>query len=196
MHADETGCRVDSKLNWVHVCSDRGYTYLRVHGKRGEEAFKAIGFLPKYEGTVVHDCMKSYFKALRAARHALCNAHLLRECLGIVKHGGHRWAERMAELLREGWKTALAAREKEENVEPEVIQAFKDRYDAILREGEQEWALEEESAPIPTRGKRKKGTAGSLGERFTLHKEAILSFLWRLARAASKVLRISNIFTK
>ncbi|THF72337.1 IS66 family transposase, partial [Cohnella fermenti] len=179
VHADETGCRADGKLNWVHVCSDGGYTYLRVHEKRGEEAFKAIGFLPEYQGTVVHDCMKSYFKEGCAFSDALCNAHLLRESLGIAKHDGHRWASRMAELLREGWKAALAARAKEENVEPEVIQVFEDRYDAILREGEKEWALEEASTPVSKKGKQKKSKAGNLGERFMLHKEAILLFLRR-----------------
>lgn len=60
VHADETGCRVEGKTQWMHVISDEKYTLLRFHAQRGSKAMDAHGFLPRYTGTVVHDCMQGY----------------------------------------------------------------------------------------------------------------------------------------
>ncbi|WP_342478698.1 transposase [Paenibacillus sp. FSL H7-0350] len=63
---------------------------VKVHADEteGAPAMKDIGFLPTYTGTVVHDCMKGYFNEKHSYSHALCNAHLLRECIGIAEHDG------------------------------------------------------------------------------------------------------------
>jgi transposase len=65
-----------------------------------------LGFFPFYTGTVVHDCLPAYFKEIYSFDHALCNAHLLRECQGIAEHDGHEWAMQMIELLQESWNLA------------------------------------------------------------------------------------------
>lgn len=179
VHADETGCRVEGKTQWMHVLSDEMYTLLHIHAKRGSPAIDVIGFLPQYQGTVVHDCMKGYFKEKYPYQHALCNAHLLRECIGIAEHDGHEWAGQMAELLQECWKQARASRQKENELEPEVIQSLCERYDAVLEAGKQEWMQDEVREKTCKKGRAIKSKAGNLGERLTLHKEAILSFLWR-----------------
>ncbi len=59
---DETGLRIQSKLYWSHVACTSLLTYYEVHAKRGQEASKAIGILPDYGGTAVHDGLKSYWK--------------------------------------------------------------------------------------------------------------------------------------
>jgi transposase len=85
VHADETGMRVAGRLHWLHVaCSDR-FTMLFCHRKRGKEAIDAAGVLPHFTGIAVHDAFTSYAR-YPAARHALCNAHLLRELIAVVDH--------------------------------------------------------------------------------------------------------------
>ena len=178
VHADETGCRVDGRTQWMHVMSDETYTLLQLHAKRGAPAMKDIGFLPTYTGTVVHDCMKGYFNEKHSYSHALCNAHLLRECIGIAEHDGHEWAKQMKDLLTESWAQALRSRQAGVPLETEVIQSFRERYDAILQMGEGEWSKDWVRAKTCKKGRAIKSKAGNLGERFGVHKEAILKFLW------------------
>lgn len=179
VHADETGCRVNGKTKWMHVISDERYTLLRFHAKRGSEAMDEMGFLPRYTGTVVHDCMQGYFKERYAFDHALCNVHLLRECKGIAEHDHHKWAQQMSDLLKESWKLALDSRQSLTLLTSEVIQQLRDQYDAILEAGALEWAQDPVRVKTGTQGRKIKSKAGNLGGRLSLHKEAILSFLWR-----------------
>ncbi|MFB5760124.1 IS66 family transposase, partial [Paenibacillus medicaginis] len=179
VHADETGCRVDGKTQWMHVISDGQHTLLRYHAQRGSKAMDEHGFLPDYTGTVVHDCMQGYFKDHYTFGHALCNVHLLRECKGIAEHDGHTWAKQMGDLLTESWRLASASRQTGIPLSAEVILEIQARYDAILEAGQHEWAKDPVRAKTGTRGRKIKSKAGNLGERLLLHKAAILSFLWR-----------------
>jgi transposase len=72
----------------MHVVSDKDWTLLGVHAKRGSKGMDELGFIPAYIGSVVLDCLPSYFKEYYVFEHVLCNAHLLRECQGIVEHDG------------------------------------------------------------------------------------------------------------
>lgn len=85
VHADETGLRVAGRLHWLHVASSARFTALFCHRKRGKEAIDAAGVLPNFTGTLVHDAFAPYAR-YPAARHALCNAHLLRELIAVVDH--------------------------------------------------------------------------------------------------------------
>ena len=57
----------------------------------------AIGILPVYTGTIVHDRFKSY-DTYKSCRHGLCNAHLLRDLKAVVQDG-KSWASDMIALL-------------------------------------------------------------------------------------------------
>jgi transposase len=85
VHADETGLRVAGRLHWLHVATNARFTVLFCHRKRGKEAIDAAGVLPHFTGTLVHDAFASYAR-YPAARHALCNAHLLRELIAVIDH--------------------------------------------------------------------------------------------------------------
>jgi transposase len=178
IHADETGIRLDGKTHWVHTISDADWTLLGVHPKRGSQAMDELGFLPFYLGIVVHDCLPAYFKEVYAFDHALCNAHLLRECQGIAEHDGHEWARQMKELIQESWKLASASRRTRNPMAENLIQSILTRYDDILERGKEEWSKDEVRAKTGPRGRKVKSKAANLGERLRTYKNFILRFIW------------------
>jgi transposase len=90
VHFDESGARVGKKLHWLHVASTDRATYYRIHRKRGEEAMTAMGILPHYLGTAVHDAWAPYRK-YRLSKDGLCNQHHERELQGIIDQDHQTW---------------------------------------------------------------------------------------------------------
>ncbi|WP_252021189.1 transposase [Endozoicomonas sp. SCSIO W0465] len=74
---------------------------MRLSEKRGREAMDTMGILLTFAGVLVHDHWKSYFAY--AATHVLCNAHHLRELLGVVDRDSNQLALRLMKLLRLSW---------------------------------------------------------------------------------------------
>jgi len=177
VHADETGVRVEGKTRWLHVISDSQWTYLFVHPKRGRQAFKEDGWLPLYNGIVVHDCLPAYFKDDFPFQHALCGAHLLRECQGIIDYDHHQWAAAMKALLLEAWEKAKQARKSEKELDSPTITDLYDRYDDILRMGPKEWGTPKPPSPTSKSKRETKSKAANLGERLKRYKPDILRFL-------------------
>ena len=99
LHFDETSGRVDAKNHWLHTASSQEATYVTVHSKRGQVGIDDNGVLAGFGGVAVHDCWQAYFKYGNCS-HALCNAHLLRELLGVVEDTGQGWAVWMLGFLR------------------------------------------------------------------------------------------------
>jgi transposase len=56
-------------------------TFYAHHPKRGREAIDAIGLLVDFTGRRVHDAWAPYLQL--PGLHALCNAHLLCELIGL-----------------------------------------------------------------------------------------------------------------
>jgi transposase len=177
LHADETGLRIEGKKHWMHTVSNVNWTLLAIHPSRGSHGMNEMGILPCYSGILVHDCYGSYFKEIYSYLHALCNAHLLRECQGIIEYDGHRWATDMKELLQECWKLVCEARLANRPLSEEAVAHLSNRYDFILVQAQSEWAQDNVRAKTGPRGRKVKSKAANLGERFLLHKEAILRFL-------------------
>ena len=96
-HFDETGGRIDGRLQYIHAASTDQLTLYTTHPKRGVEAMSDAGVLPGFRGTAVHDGYAPY-RTFIEALHALCNAHHLRELLAAEQQG-QLWAIAMSCLL-------------------------------------------------------------------------------------------------
>jgi transposase len=95
---DESGMRVDGKTHWLHSAGTENATVYTIHKKRGREAMDAMGILPNFKGTAVHDHLKSYYHYEQCA-HAECNEHHLRTLKYLYENLGIVWAYDMACLL-------------------------------------------------------------------------------------------------
>ena len=107
LHVDETGARVAGRLHWVHSASTKKATHYHVHQRRGREGIAAGGILPSFKGVLVRDGYQPYWTT--ATRHALCNAHHIRE-LRSLQQRGHPWAAVMMQVLLDANRLVHEAR--------------------------------------------------------------------------------------
>jgi transposase len=178
VHSDETGVRVGAKTHWLHQAGTRSLTFYAHHRKRGREALEEMDILPGFVGTSVHDGFSSYFTYCWC-KHALCNAHLLRELTAVhqqdTNHHHQQWAGRMMELLREIKAAVDQARDAGKLwLEDEKRDAFEARYGGLLAEG---FRANPPPAPTGKRGRPKQSEAKNLLDRLDKHRGAVLRFM-------------------
>ena len=197
LHNDETGVRVQGKLHWLHVASTAQATHYAVHAKRGSTAMTAIGILPAFGGTSVHDGLSAYRQY--GCAHALCNAHHLRELTAIEEHDHQPWATQMKKLLVE-IKDHVAQQQAagKERIAPEVRQDFVQRYQRIVEAG---LAAHPPAGPgrgPPKRGRPKQSKAKNLLDRLSTDRHAVLAFMddWQVPcdnNQAERALRMVKV---
>ena len=178
IHCDETGMKVQGKRHWLHVASNNKYTCYFAHPKRGSEAINAMGILPEFKGTAIHDGWKPYNNY--DCNHALCNAHLKRELTGIEENYKQQWATEMNELLTEMKKYTDECKEQIKELDFEQIKTLEDRFDTIIIKGIEENPSSLNPEKQGKRGKNPKTKARNLLDRFIEYKEQILGFLKNL----------------
>src|SRR5262249_51067885 len=133
-HFDETGLYVEAKRQWLQVACTGVLTYYAHHRKRGRAATDEIGILPSFTGTACHDCLRSYMSY--TCRHALCNAHHLRELTYLEEEEGAKWAGLMKKLLVEIKERVEEAQLKgNRQLKKSEIEEFERRYEKILKQG-------------------------------------------------------------
>lgn len=172
VHADETGINVGGKRIWLHNASSPDWTLFHPHAKRGQEAMDAIGVLPNFHGTLVHDHWKPYYRY--DCTHALCNAHHLRELIYAHEEGAQQWAKEMHDVLlaiNEAVKAAggvLAAAD---------ATSWRRRYRALLRKADNECPAPAAAAGPPKRGRVKRSKSRNLLERLRDYEGDVLRFM-------------------
>ncbi len=171
-YADETGARVNGNLNWMHVVCNDKLTHYAPHAKRGMEALEDIGILPQYDGILVHDFWKPYFKL--ACRHGLCNAHHLRELTGIQELTEQKWPEELSELLVEIKDTIESSDKGLTDIQ---VENFSKRYDLLIEKGYSENPPPPEAA-VKKRGRQKQSKARNLLDRLKEFKSEALAFMY------------------
>jgi len=170
LHKDESGLNNNGKTWWLHTSSTPEVTYATAHSKRGHEGIADNCPLEDYGGVVVHDFWTSYFK-YEKCRHAMCNAHLLRELNWVIDNTSHTWPDKMRTLLCE------MKRVKEEYLEvgkSEVsryyAKKFAYEYCEIIKLGGAESPLNQNS--------RKQTKDRNLLERFAKYQTEITRFVY------------------
>lgn len=135
VHVDETGMKINGKMNWMHTITNENGSYFVVTEKRGDEECGPIVLLSDYEKIVVHDHFKSYQK-LEKCKHAECNAHIERYMKCGIEVDKNKECEQMLALLREmlGRKIELIE-EGKEGMEKGEIAKYEEKYMEIARRG-------------------------------------------------------------
>ncbi len=134
-HFDESGMRLNGKLNWLHLATTATHVHYSTHEKRGRQAMEAAGILPKFQGIAVHDHWKPYWQYHDCA-HALCNAHHLRELRYCEQLTGQQWPVELRHLLVEGKKAVAAAQaENKTQLPEEQVSDLLKRYDLQIEIG-------------------------------------------------------------
>jgi transposase len=172
-HLDETGFRIGSKTQWLHIASTILLTFYRISPKRGS--------LPEnVTGIVVHDHWKPYY-TLKGVLHALCNAHHLRELQALVEIEKEDWARKMQRLLRRACHAVNLAREQGVPLSPRLIALIERCYDVILAEGfafhDAQPTLVRAAGKGKGRGRKPRRVGHNLLMRLSTRKYDVLRFL-------------------
>jgi transposase len=176
-HFDETGARAQGRLHWLFCSSTDRATYYSIHRSRGRPGMEHAGILENFTGTAVHDGWAPY-RRYTAARHALCNAHHLRELLGVIEDPAdpsQSWATQMDALLRALQITVQNAKaDQQDHLDPLVLGGYRAAYAQIIATGHRQ------SPPRLTKtGKRgviKQTPARNLLLRLDRYREDVLRF--------------------
>jgi transposase len=174
LHSDETGVQVAKQLHWIHVACTPLLTFYTHHAKRGREAFTAMGVLPSFLGTSVHDSLASYHDPTYGCTHSLCNAHLLRELLGLFETTQQTWTQRMSALLRSLKRAKETAQSAGKSaLDPLLLLRYQALYRRIVARG-----LSQNPAPVRSgqRGRPANGICRSLLLRLEKREDAVLRF--------------------
>ena len=166
-HMDETGLRIEGKLQWLHVACTGMLTYLWIGKGRGDVLLESLGI-------VVHDCWKSYFALPKVEGHGICCAHILRELANLVQFGREKWAGELAGLLCGAVHECNLARGSP--LSPDIIREIADTYDRIVEEG---FRYHESLEPVPSngrRGRKRQRKGYNLLLRLRDHRDAVLMF--------------------
>ena len=177
LHQDETGLYVKGLRYWMHVACTDQLTHYAVHHQRGKAALDAIGILPRFGGTSVHDGWRSYF--LYACAHALCLVHLLRELTFLAEEQGLEWAADLKTLLLDMKEATDEAREQGlATLHPLEVEDWQAQFVALVAQADATTPTAQ--APPGKKGRVKQSAARNLLDRLIEDQQAVLAFLHRL----------------
>lgn len=175
VHFDETGVRVEAQTQWLHTASTAEFTHYGVHAKRGTAAMDALGILPTFAGTAVHDHWKPYFQY--SCAHALCNAHHLRELTYVHEQYGQGWAKDLKDLLLEAKAVVEATPPNALRAQSKRCRTIERRYDAMLAQGLAANPPPPAASAPKKRGRPKQSKPKNLLDRLRDYKPQVLAFL-------------------
>ena len=177
LHNDETPVRVNGQWHYVHVSCTERLTHYGLHAQRGATATDALGILPAFAGTTIHDGWKPYWH-YRTCRHALCNIHHLRELTWVTEQLRQTWAQDLKDLLRQMRAAVAGARDAgASQLAGDQRERLLARYTDLLCQGIAANPLPPPPPGPPKRGRRKQSAVRNLLDRLFQHQEEVLAFL-------------------
>lgn len=169
VHYDETGFRVNAGLRWLHTACTEHLSYYSVHLKRGSDAMLDIGVLANSHGWAVHDGLKGYF-GFETVRHALCNAHHLRELEFAHEQYQACWAKQMQKLLLK-----MKQHDDKQTLTRKRSRQLGTEYDDLIQQGFKQFPIQ--PRPPHHKGRFAQHPVTNLLIRLRDHREAVLAFL-------------------
>jgi len=166
---DETGVRCNGHLQWCHTACTEHATHYEMHEKRGKVAMNAIGILPAFHGTAVHDHFRPYFGY--SCNRGLCNAHHLRELRFVYEEEKEPWAGEMRELLKKAKGLIDPSDEQRSEIDGRYRDIIQQGY--VFHAGLPEFGKRQPGA----RGKLKQRSSKNLLDRLDKHRTEVLLFL-------------------
>ena len=177
---DESGCRIEAKLQWLHSASTERLTYYSVDSKRGAQAMDKINILTDFKGRAIHDFWAAYFNY--DCDHGMCNAHILRELVFVYEQHDKSWPKDMIDCLLDAKTLVDQAKSNKLNcLKSEQLDAIRNRYKNIIAEGELKEPLSKSPPEPPSekkRGRKKKSKSRNLLERLRDYQNEILAFAY------------------
>ena len=178
-HFDESGLRVENRLQWLHVASTPELTLYHVHPKRGQAGMDAGGILPEFGGKAVHDHFSSYMQ-FDDSQHCFCNAHHLRELQFVAEQYQQAWAKELAQLLLAIKAEVAATPEPAMSLPASRLVFYEIEYDTLMTKGLA--ANPPPTDPPPKkRGRPKQSPPKNLLDRLVKHKSGVLAFMYDFA---------------
>jgi transposase len=178
-HFDESGLRVENRLQWLHVASTAELTHYHIHPKRGQTGMDAGGILPEFSGKAVHDHFSSYMQ-FDNSQHCFCNAHHLRELQFVAEQYQQSWATELAQLLLDIKAEVAATPEPAMSLPLDRLAYYEIEYDKLITKG---LAANPPPAnpPPKKRGRPKQSPPKNLLDRLLKHKSGVLAFMYDFA---------------
>lgn len=176
LHCDETGLYIAGERMWLHVAATPQLTCYEAYPQRGRQGINALGILPDFTGTALHDNWAAY--ASYACRHALCNVHHLRELTALHEQFGQVWAGEFKQfLLAVKAQVDQAKAQGATTLPPDQRTDIDQRYQHLIDQALAVTAPPPQGWPKGKRGRVKKTKARNLAERFDQQRSKILAFV-------------------
>ena len=177
-HFDESGFYVSGKRHWLHVASTPFLTFYYPHEKRGKKGMDAAGILPEFRGTGMHDGWATY-RQYKEFKHALCNAHHLRELTAVEENDEQHWAYLFQTFLVSAKHAVEQAKAQGETALSEKKQQQIERiYTTLIKAGLKANPEPAGGWPRGKRGRGKKTKSRNLVERLTNNRRESLAFVY------------------
>lgn len=178
LHCDESGFYIGGRRHWLHVAATKTLTCYYPHPRRGREATDAMGILPDFRGTAVHDFWSAY-RQYQECRHGLCNVHHLRDLTAVAENDNQSWASRFKWFLLSARQIVEQARLTEATaLPPQKVTQIERIYGHLIQSALHANQPPPGGWPKGKRGRAKKPKSRNLAERLDQHRHEVLAFVY------------------
>ena len=178
LHCDESGFYIGGQRHWLHVAATKRLTCYYPHRRRGSKATDAMGILPHFRGTAIHDFWSAY-RQYQAGGHGLCNAHHLRDLTAVAENDNQVWATRFQWFLLSAKQAVDRARLTGATALPvQKVNQVERIYDQLINAALQANPPPPGGWPKGKRGRAKKTKPRNLAERLDKHRHEVLAFVY------------------
>ena len=178
LHCDESGFYIGGQRHWLHVAATENLTCYYPHARRGSKATDAMGILPDFRGTAIHDFWSAY-RQYQECHHGLCNVHHLRDLTAVAENDNQSWANRFKWFLLSAKQVVEQTQLAGETMLPQQkVSQIERIYDQLIASALQANPPPPGGWPKGKRGRAKKTKPRNLADRFHKHRLEVLAFVY------------------